>query len=108
MGRSRLWYDPAKGLEVNLRRLWPASNSGFKCVDGSAVFGRVLEVEHRKVFRDASRIDRLRDHVAALLQVPAQHDLRRATVVTIGNSQDRSIRQSASFATAVESDATDR
>ena len=70
---------------------------------------RELEVEDVEVLGDAVRLGRLRDDRAALLQVPAQHHLRRRLAVRLGDlADDRVLEGAAVAAVAVEGDAADR
>src|SRR5215207_7487920 len=63
----------------------PPRRAGVQSVDRSELLGGELEVEHVDVFGDPVRLGRLRDHRAALLQVPAQHDLSGSLVVGLGD-----------------------
>ena len=67
-----------------------------------------LEVEDVDVLRDPRRRDRLRDHLPSLLEVPAQHHLRRRPVVRLRDPDDRGVLEGGSQAVvAVEGDAPD-
>jgi hypothetical protein len=68
-----------------------------------------LEVEHVEVLGDAVSLGRLRDGRATLLQVPAEHDLRRALGVRLGDPEDDPVLERAGVRAtlAVEGDAAD-
>ena len=93
-------------MSVGLRA---AALIGVQGVDRGELVGAQLEVEHVEVLRDAVRLGRLRDDGAALLQVPAQHHLRRGLAVGLGDLADhRVLERAAVLAVAVEGDAADR
>ena len=52
-----------------------------QCVEGGHVLGIQHEVEDREVLPEPHRIGRLRDRDQAVLDVPAEHDLRRTAAV---------------------------
>ena len=57
-----------------------------------------LEAEDVEVLGDPRRRDRLRDHLAALLEVPAQHHLRRRLAVRGGDLADHRVLEGAAVA----------
>ena len=99
----------AEALEGDGVRLGAAALAGVERVDGGQLVGGELEVEDVEVLGDAVRLGRLRDDRAALLQVPAQHDLGRGLAVRLGDlADDRVLEGAGVLAVAVEGDAADR
>src|SRR6201996_9698410 len=86
-----------------------AALAGVEPVDGGDFLRGQLEVEDVEVLGEAVRLGRLRDDRAALLDVPAQHDLGRALGVGLGDADDGRVFQGAGvLAVPVEGDAADR
>src|SRR6478609_9110232 len=65
----------AEGLERDVLGLGAAAPAGVEAGDGGELLGGELEVEDVEVLGDALGLGGLRDHRAAVLQAPAQHDL---------------------------------
>ena len=84
-----------------------ASDAGIEGIDGRHLLGGQLEVEHVEILGHAGRRDRLRDHRAAMLHAPAQHDLRCRLAVRLGDFEDRRVLQRAFVAAAIKGDAAD-
>src|SRR3954447_3461368 len=77
-----------ENLERDGMRLRATTLAGVESVDGREFVGGQLEVEHVEVLSDAVGLGRLRDDRTALLQVPAQHDLRGTLGVSFGDDDD--------------------
>src|SRR5690349_14426 len=93
--RSGLGDLAAEGLPGDRLRLGTAAEAGVEGVDRGELVGGQLEVEDVEVLRDAGRRHGLRDHLPALLHVPAQHDLRRGPAVGGGDLPDHRVLQRA-------------
>src|SRR5436190_22686191 len=107
--RSGLGDVAAEGLEGDVLGLRAAAATGVEAVDGGHLVGGELEVEDVEVLGDPCGLGRLRDHRAAMLQAPAQHDLGRRLVVRLRDAADDRVLEGARvLAVAVEGDATDR
>jgi hypothetical protein len=90
-------------------RLGATPLAGVEGVDGSDFLGGEFEVEHVDVLSDPLRFGRLRDDLAALLQMPAQHDLGGSLVVGLGDvADDRILKGAVVLPVTVKGDAADR
>src|SRR4051794_26447278 len=89
--------------------LGAAAPPGVERVDRGELVASQLEVEDVDVLGDPPGLGRLRNDGATLLQMPAQHHLRRALAVRLGDLADnRVLQRAAVIAVAVERDAADR
>ena len=88
VGRVRLRGSVGRSSQGDDLRLRAAALAGVEGVDRGELVGGELEVEDVEVLRDPVRLGRLRDHRAALLQVPAQHHLGRGLAVRLGDAAD--------------------
>src|SRR5690348_604897 len=75
LGALRFRDGPAEVVETDAVGIGSAAHAGLERVDGGHLLGRQLEIEDIEVFGDPGRLDRLRDHRAALLRPPTEHDL---------------------------------
>src|SRR4051812_661246 len=87
-GGSGFGDRPAEALEGDGFGLRAAALVGIEGVDGGDLVAGEGEVEDVEVLGDAVRLGRLRDDRAALLQVPAQHHLRRRLPARLGDAGD--------------------
>lgn len=84
------------------------AGSRVERIDRRELVGGEREVEDVEVLGDPLGSDGLRDRRAALLHMPAQHDLRSGLAVCLGDATDHGIAEGALPAPAVEGDAADR
>ena len=92
-------------------RIGAAAHPRVEGVDAGDLVVAELEVEDLDVLCDARGVRRLRDRRAALLDVPAQHDLGRALAVAFGDGCDGLVVHHAAALVApprVERDSADR
>ena len=66
-----------EAVHIDLRRIGAAARTGIERVDLRHLRVAQHEVENVDVFGDPGSFDRLRDGDDAILELPAQNDLRR-------------------------------
>src|SRR6185437_1687071 len=78
---SRFGYRPAVILERHAIGLWTAAYACIERIDRGKLLTGEFEIEKVEVLGNARGPGRFRDGRTTLLQVPAQHDLRRRLAV---------------------------
>ena len=98
-----------KASRVTSVGLGPAADAGLERVDRGDSSSVSSKSKTSMFSAMRCRLGRLRDHRAALLEVPAQHHLRRRLAVRLGDPGDgRVFERAGVLAVAVEGDAADR